>query len=164
MNSTSFTPKISLSFNQYRWLSEYLSSITTERECCKTVYTVPGYSVSWLSYAISKDPVCKRKLTPWKIICLNQKRINSVLNMYLHLNNIWSEDLTWCITDPFGYMCLNLLIKISCCSFCRWKRYPVSIFSRDTLNAGEKVNARFQRYQSFVCCFILHPETSANEN
>ena len=81
------------------------------------------------------------------------KGINSVLNMYLHLNNIWSEDFTWCITDPFWYMRLNLLIKISCCTFCWWKRYPVSIFSRDTLNAGEKVNARFQRYQS---CLLFH--------
>ena len=30
---------MSLLFFQYRWLSEYLSSITTERECCKRVYT-----------------------------------------------------------------------------------------------------------------------------
>ena len=39
MNSTSFTPKMSLLFYQYRWLSEYLSSITPERERCKRVYT-----------------------------------------------------------------------------------------------------------------------------
>ena len=149
---------------QYRWLNGYLSSITKEWEYYKRVHTLLVEVKIQFCHEISEDPVCKRKLALWKIICLNRKRINSALNIYLHLNNIWIDDFTWCITDPFGYMCLNLLIKISCCSFCWWKRYPVRIFSRDTLNAGEKVDARFQPDQSFICCFILHPETSADKN
>ena len=93
---------------------------------------------------------------PWKILWLNQKRINSVLNIYLH-KFIWSDDFTWSITDPFWYMCLNLPIKITCWSFCRRKRYPVIIFSRNTLYSG-----RVESVSSLTWCLFFRPRIQAS--
>ena len=61
-------------------------------------------------------------------------------------------------------MCLHILVKIFCGIFCRRESHLVNIFDRNTLNAGETVNARFQLDKSFVDCRILHPEASANKH
>ena len=73
--------------------------------------------------------------------------------------------LTWVrMADPFWNRCAYILVMIFCTMFCRRRSHLVKIFSRDTLNAVKTVKARFLCDESFVCCFIRHPENPAGEN
>ena len=112
-----------------------------------------------------KYPKIPYTWTVWKIICLNQKRINSVLNIYLHLKNIWNDDFTLSITNPFWNMCLNFLIKISCLPFVD-KRDILSVFSAETLwTQGKRLTRDSSAInRSFVVSFFTqrHPQTKTN--
>ena len=42
--------------------------------------------------------------------------------------------------------------------------HPLKPDSLNHVTTGQVIHARFQREQSFICCFILQPETPANES
>ena len=77
----------------------------------------------------------------WRWVTLRKHLKMYVWTLPVGLDKLY---LTWVrMADPFWNRCPYVLVMIFCTIFCWRRSHLIKIFSRDTLNAGKTVKARF---------------------